>query len=196
MNKLILFFLLVILITYIGAAGDYISQCVNYLDDDSSKLVSENICNQQETSDRSKFICVMNDAHNNCEEIPSSECTNKFHPEPSTESPGTRRRVETESISDEDCYNLKTSDKYNYGCVANRNKDRCIEELIESDCTDTYYKRGQLTVTKEDCNQLETSDEKYKCVPSSDGTYCVQDGSNFINRFNLFLLTLCLLSLF
>ena len=66
MNKLILFFLLVILITYIGASGDYISQCLNYLDDDSNKVVSENICNQQETSDRSKFICVMNDAHNNC----------------------------------------------------------------------------------------------------------------------------------
>ena len=190
MNKLNLFFLLVILISYINSSGNYISQCINYLDDDSHKPVSEDICNQQETSNRSKFICVINDDGDNCDEIHSSECTNKFHPE----SGSGRRRVASEYLSEEDCYNLKTSDKYNYECLPNKNKDRCIEILIESECTETFYKRGKFT--KEDCNKLETSEDKYKCVPSSDGTYCVQNDSTVIYRFNLFILTLCLLFLF
>ena len=191
MNKLNLIFLLVIVITYINTSGDFVSKCVNFLDDDNTQSVSESICSGLETSNKSKFICVLNQDGKNCEEIASSECTTKFSP---PQEPVTRRRVESEVIDDEDCYNLKTSDIYNYECVLSYNKDRCLEELIDSECTDTFYKPGKFT--KEDCNKLETSNKKYKCVPSSDQTYCVQNDSIVINRFNLFVLTLCLLSLF
>ena len=187
MNKLNLFFLLVHLITYINTSGDYISPCVNVLDDNPGMSLSENICNELETSNP-KYVCVINDAGNNCEEIVSSECSMTFRPE------SRRRRVESESLRDEDCYNLKTSNKYNYGCLINDNRNRCIEVLIESECTITIFHRGKYT--KEDCKSLKTSEEKLKCVPSEDQTYCVQDDSKFINRFNLFILILCLLSLF
>ena len=187
MNKLNLIFLLVIVITYINTSGDLVSECVDY----DNRQVSESICNKLETSNKSKFICVLNQDGKNCEEIASSECTTKFSP---PQEPVTRRRVESEVIDDEDCYNLKTSDKYNYECVISGKKDRCLEALIDSECTDTFYKPGKFT--KEDCNKLETSNKKYKCVPSSDQTYCVQNDSIVINRFNLFVLTLCLLSLF
>ena len=179
--------LLLLVIADINTSGT--SQCLN---NDQSLTLNEKVCNSLETSDNSKFICVFNTELKNCEELVSSDCTKKFHPESSD----SRRRAASEDLTEKDCENLKTSDKYNYVCVLNKNNDRCIEELILSDCTETLNYKDKNEFTQEDCNKLETSNKKYKCVPSSDKTYCVQNESISTNKFNIFLLILCLFSLF
>ena len=145
--------------------------------------MSENVCNKFATS-KDNYKCIYD--RQSCLEMPSSECVDTYTID--------TRRLSALEITNEECKSLKTSDKYNYKCIANEAKNRCLEYLIDSECTKTYYSPSKFT--KEDCKELETSDKKYKCVPSSDQTYCVQSDSIVINRFNLLLLTLCLLSLF
>ena len=183
MNKLNLLFLLLLLVIGINTASDYTSPCL-----EASGSLSESECNTLETS-KSDLKCIYDyDKTSYCLEMPYSKCVNQYTPDDDS-----GRRLASLQITDQEWSSLETSNKYNYKCVANSVKNRCLEYLIESECTKTYYHTSQFS--KDDCNQLETSNPKLKCVPSKDKTYCVPDNSRFLNRLNLFFLILCLLSL-
>ena len=190
MNKLMIIFLFFLLFIELKATGD--GECLNavYDESESSGIGVEEFCLGQTTSENN-LMCKYNKDLKSCEELPRSECLTTF-----LESNG-RRRISTQELTEEDCQDLQTSDKYNRYCGIILGQNRCKEYYFQSDCVNTIKtKYDNYVFSNEDCEKFETSDpDKLKCVPSKDKHYCVQE-SGFFNRFNFILLNLCLLFLF
>ena len=171
MNKVVLLFLIILLISDIDTSSD--SECLQTKESSSRRRLesityTEAECQSLSTSDDQNLICVLSSDKKSCDEV--SFCL------------ATQRVTSNALYTNQDCEDLPTTD-INFYCSLSSNQQSCTEVEIFCDDFHNYYSRRRLSsesdLTQEDCNVFRVRDDVfYTCVLDTEEGGCKADFKN------------------